>query len=136
MIADDSGIEVKALNGLPGVHSARFAGINATSEENNKKLFFELRDYVNSEDRKAKLMCVLCLKIEAGIYIFTEGELEGEIVQEDGIGKVGWGYEPIFYLRDKGVTLGEAKFLNLGHLKTLETHRNKAIIKLLNYLNS
>jgi XTP/dITP diphosphohydrolase len=105
VLADDSGIEVKALGWEPGVFSARYAGEDATSEMNNMKLLQKLEGI---EDRAAKLVCTLCLKISEGVYIVTVGEIEGEIVSEV-TSKEGWGYEPLFYLNKFLATLGQVK---------------------------
>lgn len=89
--ADDTGLEVEALGGLPGVHSARYAGNKCNSEDNNKKLLTELNG-VN--DRKARFRTVISLMLDGKEYLF-EGKVEGEIITELS-GEEGFGYDPVF----------------------------------------
>lgn len=92
VIADDSGIVVEQLNGQPGVYSARYAGEEATDEENNNKLLMELSNY--PEPHFAKFVC--CAVFYNGNQFFTEfGEIKGRIIKSPR-GKNGFGYDPIF----------------------------------------
>lgn len=90
-LADDSGLEVEALNGLPGVHSARFAGPKATDEENVQLLLKRLTNQVN---RRARFVCVLCLW-NGKEATYWEGRVEGKILEYPR-GYHGFGYDPVF----------------------------------------
>ncbi len=91
-IADDSGLVVEALNGAPGVYSARYAGENATDEENNLKLLAEMN---STENRKAAFECVISLAIPTGPALTYEGRCEG-IIADKPSGSNGFGYDPLF----------------------------------------
>ena len=91
-LADDSGIVVEALGGRPGIHSARYAGENATDEENLAKLLEELR---GSTDRRAAYVCALALVDPAGGRELFEGRCEGIVIAEPR-GSGGFGYDPAF----------------------------------------
>jgi XTP/dITP diphosphohydrolase len=97
-IADDSGIEVSALNGAPGVYSARFAGPGASDDDNNKKLLKDLTN-VAEHDRGARYVAVLVYMSHAGdaTPIIAEGTWEGRILFEE-VGENGFGYDPLFYV--------------------------------------
>ena len=92
-IADDSGLTVKALQGAPGVFSARYAGENADDESNNRKLLAEMEDV---EDRTAAFVCVLAIAVPRGPALIYEGTCEG-LVAETPRGDQGFGYDPLFY---------------------------------------
>lgn len=92
-IADDSGLVVPALNGAPGIYSARYGGEDATDEENNRKLLKEMEGKTN---RKAIFVCVLCIAVPSGPALTYEGRCEGEITQSP-MGQNGFGYDPVFY---------------------------------------
>ncbi|MDP0488395.1 MAG: XTP/dITP diphosphatase [Fusobacterium sp. JB020] len=102
-IADDSGLCVEALNGEPGVFSARYAGEKATDEENNKKLIYVLKGIKN---RKAKFVCVITLAKPTGETYSFKGEVYGEIIDEPR-GEYGFGYDPYFYIKEYGKTTAE-----------------------------
>lgn len=104
-LADDSGLEVMALDGRPGVYTARFAGPNATDKENNNKLLQELKD-VKWEDRRARFVCCIALVFPSGKTILEKGFLNGYITFEPK-GNEGFGYDPIFYVPELSKTLGE-----------------------------
>ena len=93
-LADDSGIEVDALGGRPGVHTRRYAGPDATDEQNNAKLLEELAGKA-PEEREARYRCVLVLVEDGEIVETTEGEFEGRIADAPR-GTGGFGYDPIF----------------------------------------
>ena len=93
-LADDSGLEVDALGGAPGVLSARYSGEGADSVKNNEKLLTALRDIPESK-RTARFKCVLVLKTGIDTYLSTEGVCEGRIINET-IGSNGFGYDPLF----------------------------------------
>lgn len=125
-IADDSGLCVKALNGEPGVYSARYSGENATDEANNKKLIENLKGI---EDREAKFVAVVTLaKPNGDSYTFT-GEIVGEIV-DTGRGKDGFGYDPHFYLKEY-----DKCFAEIPDIKNKISHRAKALEKLENAID-
>lgn len=94
-LADDSGIEVDHLHGAPGIYSARFAGENATDEENNRKLL-QLLESVPFEKRRARYRCVMAVSTPKGKIQSTQGTCEGLIALES-IGKNGFGYDPLFF---------------------------------------
>ena len=102
-IADDSGLEVFALRGAPGVRSRRFFGDDATAEERNAKLL-ALLDGV--EDRSARFVCVTALASSDGHVELFEGEVRGEIAQAPR-GEGGFGYDPVFIIAGDGRTMAE-----------------------------
>jgi XTP/dITP diphosphohydrolase len=93
-MADDSGLVVEALNGEPGIYSARYAGPNASDIQNRKKLLKRLAEN-NIEDRKAYFVCAICLVFTDGSSVFTRGECHGSISSIPK-GNSGFGYDPIF----------------------------------------
>lgn len=124
VIADDSGLEVDYLGGRPGVHSARYAGDNATDEENNKKLLSELEG-ASDEKRGAAFRCVLILFEGDDKYESFEGKLAGKIGRELK-GNEGFGYDPVFIVPEYGKTVAE-----LGaSVKNRISHRAVAFQKL------
>lgn len=104
-IADDSGIEVDALGGAPGVRSARYAGEAATDLDNNLKLVDELQ-YVAEEDRTARYRCVAVMVTPDGREVRADGTCEGRIVLEPR-GTEGFGYDPHFEPLDDSRTMAE-----------------------------
>lgn len=126
VLADDSGLEVAALGGLPGVTSARFAGEKATDAENVAKL---LRELNGCRDRRARFVCRLCLVLEGGATIEVEGVTEGMIV-ESPRGSDGFGYDPVFQPDGWARTLAEASPAD----KDQVSHRGAAARALLSEL--
>ena len=120
-LADDSGLEVDALGGAPGVHSARYAGLGADDSANNAKLQAELAK-IPEEQRQARFRCVLVLTSAEQVLGTASGVLEGRIVTEP-LGHNGFGYDPHFYLPDLGVTAAQ---LSVGE-KNRISHRGKAL---------
>jgi len=104
-IADDSGIEVDALGGAPGVRSARYAGEAATDRENNRKLVDRL-EYVSEENRTARYRCVAVMVTPDGREVSADGSCEGRIVLEPR-GTEGFGYDPHFEPLDDSRTMAE-----------------------------
>ena len=105
-LADDSGLCVNALNGDPGIFSARFAGEHGNDQANNEKLLQELKD---KSDRSAQFICVVTLVVptESGSKVIVEsGRIEGIIV-EDKRGENGFGYDPLFQPIGSNITFGE-----------------------------
>ena len=104
-VADDSGLEVDALGGAPGVRSARYAGEMATDKENNTKLGAALAD-VPDERRSCRYRCVAVFLGTDGLSIVTEGACEGRVVRE-GRGELGFGYDPLVIPAGDTRTMGE-----------------------------
>jgi len=105
VLADDSGLEVDALGGEPGVYSARYAGEGATDDANNAKLLAALQG-VPEERRQARFRCVLVLKLDQNRQLVAEGTCEGIILKEPR-GAGGFGYDPLFYIPSLGKTMAE-----------------------------
>ena len=123
-IADDSGLEVDILNNQPGIHSARFAGENATDDENNKKLLKSLEG-VPLYDRTARFVCSIAAVFPDGDTIVLRGECPG-IIGLKPRGKGGFGYDPLFIAEKYNKTFAE-----LGEKKKNEiSHRAVALKKL------
>ncbi len=123
--ADDTGLEVEALDGAPGVYSARYGGEAHNSEKNMDRLLRELAD---EENRAARFRTVICLILGGKTYLF-EGEIKGSILRERQ-GHEGFGYDPLFV--PEGHT---ESFAVLGEeLKNQISHRARAVAKLLEFL--
>lgn len=121
-VADDSGLEVEALGGLPGVRSARFAGEGASDEENNRKLLEMLRG-VPLEQRRAAFRCVMAVvDPETGSERVVEGSCRG-IILERPRGRGGFGYDPLFFVPERGKTMAELPLEE----KNLISHRGQAL---------
>lgn len=128
LFADDSGLEVDALGGAPGVHSARYAGPNATDEANNALLLERLRGIDN---RAARFVCVIAL-VRGGALIKTfRGMVDGRIIDAPR-GAGGFGYDPLFYCEAFGCTFGEAAI----EKKIRVSHRAQALEAMFTYLRS
>jgi non-canonical purine NTP pyrophosphatase (RdgB/HAM1 family) len=104
-IADDSGLEVDALGGEPGVYSARYAGDGATDADNNRKLVERLRD-TPEEQRTCRYRCVAALVMSDGTEVIGTGSVEGRVVLE-GRGSMGFGYDPHVVPEGETRTMGE-----------------------------
>lgn len=125
-VADDSGIAVDALNGAPGVYSARYAGENATDADRNRKLLDELKD-VPAEQRTARFVSAICVVYPDGTRTDVEGTCEGSVAFAPR-GNDGFGYDPIFLV-------GEKTYAELTPAeKDAISHRGKALRKLAEYL--
>jgi XTP/dITP diphosphohydrolase len=123
LFADDSGLEVDALGGAPGVYSARYSGPHATDESNNRLLLENLRGV---ENRTARFVCAIAL-VEAGqVRGVYRGAVEGRIV-DDARGPHGFGYDPLFFYEPFGCTFGEAA----DEQKFDVSHRGQALLKML-----
>lgn len=120
-IAEDSGLEVDALGGAPGIISARFAGPKATYADNNRKLL-DLLKGVPPGKRRARFVCVAVLVTKSGKIVLNRGEIEGEITEEPR-GSNGFGYDPVFHLPSFGKTVAELD----DKTKNAISHRAKAI---------
>jgi len=127
-IADDSGIEVEALGGKPGVTSARFAGEDASDDENNAKLLKDLEGILPAK-RGACFKCVLVIAPAEGKTAFVEGECKGTIIHEPR-GEHGFGYDPLFLVPEYNKTFSEIT----PEDKNKISHRSRALRKLLEIL--
>ena len=127
VIADDSGLMVDSLGGLPGIYSHRYSGENATDKSNRIKLINDLKS-LNLKHYPARFICDITY-IDNNKTIKTEGTLEGEIVLEER-GDNGFGYDPIFYLKDYSKCVAELT----EETKNTLSHRHNALIKLIEEL--
>ncbi len=125
--SDDTGLEVEALNGAPGVYSARYAGENATYDDNVNKLLAEMGSNTN---RKAAFKTVISLILDGKEYQF-EGRVDGVITQQKS-GLVGFGYDPVFLPNGYEQTFAEMAL----ELKNKISHRGKATAKLVDFLRA
>jgi XTP/dITP diphosphohydrolase len=126
LFADDSGLEVDALGGAPGIYSARFSGPRATDAENNRLLLEKLRGV---ENRTARFVCALALVEGERVRGVYRGEVEGAILLEPH-GSAGFGYDPLFYYPPFGCTFGEAS----DERKFSASHRGQALLAMLRAL--
>ncbi len=122
-IADDSGLEVDALNGMPGVLSARFAGELATDADNVRLLLSKLKD-VPWDKRTARFTCVIAIANYRGKVELCNGSCYG-IITFEPVGNNGFGYDPIFYLPEFNKTMSELS----QERKNEISHRSKAVLK-------
>ena len=118
-IADDSGLEVEALDGAPGVYSARYAGEDATDADNCKKLLQELD---GKENRNANFTCVISIATPGGPALTYEAKCHGTILKEKR-GTSGFGYDPLFYFEEFNKTFAELS----PEEKNKVSHRGKAL---------
>lgn len=116
-LADDTGLEVLALGGKPGVRTGRFAGFDATYADNNAKL---LRELEGVEDRSARFVCVVALAFPDGFHVTAEGSVEGKIAELPS-GTDGFGYDPVFEV--EGRTFSEMGVEEKNRL----SHRSRAL---------
>ncbi|MCK9424164.1 MAG: RdgB/HAM1 family non-canonical purine NTP pyrophosphatase [Bacteroidales bacterium] len=123
--ADDTGLEVDALQGRPGVYSARYAGEGCRFDDNIEKI---LRELNGIENRKARFCCVVCLIIDGKEHLF-EGGVNGVITKERK-GKDGFGYDPVFLPDGHHQTFAEMP----AYLKNGISHRGRALFKMLRFL--
>ncbi len=119
ILADDSGLEVAALQGAPGVYSSRYAGEDGNDRANNHRLLDELR---GQQNRQARFVCCLCYLDETRQAHFFEGSCEGHIGHE-AQGKLGFGYDPLFYPKGSNRSLGEYSAAEKNQM----SHRHHAI---------
>jgi XTP/dITP diphosphohydrolase len=118
-MSDDSGLVVEALNGAPGVHSARYAGEKATDQDNIDKLLLAMQ---GERNRKAAFECVISIAVPGGPALTYEGRCEGEITEE-AKGDGGFGYDPVFFSPELGKTFAESSMEE----KKLVSHRGRAL---------
>jgi XTP/dITP diphosphohydrolase len=126
LFVDDSGLEVDALNGAPGVYSARFAGPDATDQANNRLVLERMRGVTN---RTARFVCVVALAQSGQLVHTFRGEVEGQLTDAPR-GPNGFGYDPLFFYPPFGCTFGEAPL----DRKMTVSHRARALRALHDYL--
>jgi XTP/dITP diphosphohydrolase len=126
LFADDSGLEVDALEGGPGVHSARYAGTDATDEQNNTLLLSRLEGVRN---RTARFVCVIALVNRGALVKTFRGAVEGRILDQ-ARGAGGFGYDPLFFHQPFGCTFAEAPLSD----KMKVSHRAQALKQMFAYL--
>ncbi len=126
VFVDDSGLSVEALDGAPGVWSARFAGPAATDEDNNRLV---LERMAGREDRAARFVCVIALARVGALLRTFEADVRGELLTAPR-GTGGFGYDPLFFYPPFGVTLAEAT----AEQKLSVSHRGAALRQLFAYL--
>jgi len=118
-IADDSGICVEALDGAPGVYSARYAGENATDADNVKKMLENLQ---NHDNRNAAFKCVISIAVPTGAALTYEGDCKG-VITDEPIGDNGFGYDPLFFYPQLNKTFAQLTIEEKGEV----SHRGRAI---------
>ncbi|HTX02961.1 MAG TPA: RdgB/HAM1 family non-canonical purine NTP pyrophosphatase [Candidatus Acidoferrales bacterium] len=128
VIADDSGLEIAALGGRPGVYSARYGGPNATWAQRRASLLREVAES-GSNDRRARFVCALCCIGADGCEVIAEGFADGELSRNEQ-GQLGFGYDPIFYDPSEHATYGEISEAEKNKI----SHRAKAVTLLMEML--
>lgn len=121
-LADDSGLEVDALGGAPGVHTARFGGEGLTSEARYRRLLAHLEG-VPQDRRAARFRCVVALASPEGLLETAEGQVRGRIAASPS-GTGGFGYDPVFYVEEQGRTMAELP----AATKNAISHRARAVM--------
>jgi len=122
-VADDTGLEVDALDGRPGVYAARYAGEHATYEDNCRKLLLELAG-VSPAQRTARFLTVAAIALPSGRVRVAQGVLDG-MITEEASGTLGFGYDPVFFVPELGKTLAQLS----ADQKNTVSHRAKAFIQ-------
>lgn len=130
VFADDSGLVVPALGGAPGVHSARYAGPEGTSEQRIEKLLRELRGK-SGEERAAHFVCVIALAERGRALAVVSGRVDGQILEKPR-GQGGFGYDPVFFFPPLDKTFAELS----SDEKNQHSHRGRAFQKLLEFLTT
>lgn len=129
-VADDTGLEVDALGGRPGVYAARYAGEDATYEDNCRKLLRELTG-VPREQRTAHFLTVAAIALPSDGIRVAQGTLEG-VIAEEASGTLGFGYDPVFLIPELGKTLAQLS----ADQKNMISHRAKAFAKVREMLSA
>ena len=124
VLSDDSGLSVAALNGAPGIYSARYSGEHGNSVENNKKLIRELQG-VPFEKRDAKFICAMVLIVDEENVVEVQGEVDGFILENYEVCD-GFGYDPLFYVPSLKATFNDVP----SEVKNSMSHRGNALAKL------
>jgi XTP/dITP diphosphohydrolase len=130
VLADDSGLEVEALSGAPGVYSARFAGPDADDAENRFLLIQKLRN-LGGQDFAARFRCVMVLASQGELLGSFTGTIKGKVVLEER-GESGFGYDSLFVPQGYAETFGELQ----AEIKNSLSHRGRALAKVLEFLRS
>lgn len=125
VLADDSGLMVDALDGAPGVYSARYAGKNSTDDENVKKLLNNLKN-VPQKKRTATFVCAMCIIFPDGNKIESFGKSCQGIIIDNKRGENGFGYDPVFFVPEYNKTFAEMTMEEKNNL----SHRNAALVAL------
>jgi XTP/dITP diphosphohydrolase len=128
VFAEDSGLEIDALNGAPGVYSARYSGPDATDEANNRLV---LERMAGQRNRAARYVCVIALVHDGRLVRVFRGVVEGEILEEPR-GGGGFGYDPIFFFPPFGCSFGEIA----AERKQTVSHRGAALKSMLDFLRT
>ena len=121
VMADDSGLCIDALDGAPGIYSARFCGENSTYEEKFRKIFEMLAD-VPEDKRTAQFVCAIAVVKPDGTSFTVRGECRG-VLHEKPVGENGFGYDPIFYVPEFGMTTAQME----PEVKNSISHRGRAL---------
>ena len=129
VLADDSGLVIDALDGRPGVYSARYAGLDKNDQDNNEKVLNELKS-ISMENRTARFVCVLAVARPGVDTFFVEGTCEGKIACSEK-GENGFGYDPLFIPEGHSKTMAEIS----PELKNQISHRGRAINELEEWLD-
>jgi XTP/dITP diphosphohydrolase len=124
VLADDSGLQVDALGGSPGIYSARFAGEHGNDKKNREKLLELMKDKTY-EESTAHFVCAIVLIVDENTQLDVQGEVYGNIIKEER-GTFGFGYDSLFYLEEYDKTFAEMQ----GDIKNSISHRSKALEKL------
>lgn len=124
VMADDSGLTIDCLNGAPGVHSARFMGHDTPYDLKNRAIL-ELLEFIPEEERGAAFVCHICAINEDGRVFDEESEMRGSIARES-LGNGGFGYDPIFWLPERGCTSGALSEDEKNNI----SHRGKVLRKI------
>ncbi len=124
VLSDDSGLEVEALNGDPGIYSARYCGEHGNDVENNKKLIREMEG-IPFENRKAKFICAMALIVDNKNEVQVQGEVGGFILESYEPCE-GFGYDPLFYVPELKATFNDVS----SEVKNSMSHRGRALEKL------
>lgn len=127
-IADDSGLVVPAINGEPGIYSARYAGLEATDQDNRVKLLNRMKD-LKDDQRCAYFVCSVCLALPNEVIKLVSAQCHGQILESPRGGN-GFGYDPLFLKNDYGKTFAEMD----ETLKNRVSHRHKAFLKIVPYI--
>ncbi|HXO04250.1 MAG TPA: RdgB/HAM1 family non-canonical purine NTP pyrophosphatase [Candidatus Sulfotelmatobacter sp.] len=130
ILADDSGLVVPALNGAPGVHSARYAGANASDEDRIQKLLREMRGK-SGDEKRARFVCITAIARRGRLLAIASDFAQG-VLTEESRGDNGFGYDPIFLFEELNRTYAELTRTQ----KNLYSHRGKAFRKLLSLVNA
>jgi XTP/dITP diphosphohydrolase len=123
--ADDTGLEIDALDGRPGVYSARYAGEGCSFDDNVRKILLEMEGV---EKRNARFRCVICLILEGKEYLF-EGRVEG-VIAKTRSGDSGFGYDPVFIPEEHHQSFAEMP----AYLKNGISHRGRAVSKMMRFV--